>query len=76
MQPAVIGPAVACSAAGFRPLALADTIAAALSYAEPTDPQATDLQREIELLGLEGVLVGLGNLDPQDELVRLVRHNY
>jgi mannitol-1-phosphate 5-dehydrogenase len=72
----LIGPAVACSAAGFRPLALADTIAAALSYAEPTDPQATDLQREIELLGLEGVLVGLGNLDPQDELVRLVRHNY
>lgn len=72
----LIGPGIACSAAGIRPLALADAIAAALSYAEPTDPQATDLQREIELLGPEEVLARLANLDPQDELVRLVCHNY
>jgi mannitol-1-phosphate 5-dehydrogenase len=72
----LIGPGIACSAAGFRPLALADAIAAALSYAEPTDPQATDLQREIELLGPEEVLARLANLDPQDELSRLVCHNY
>jgi mannitol-1-phosphate 5-dehydrogenase len=72
----LIGPGVACLAAGFRPLALADTIAAALSYAEPTDTQATDLQREIELLGPEGVLAKLGNLDPQDELVWLVCQGY
>jgi mannitol-1-phosphate 5-dehydrogenase len=44
------GPGIACLAAGFSPLALADAMAAALSYAEPNDPQATDLQREIELL--------------------------
>src|SRR3712207_3411081 len=72
----LIGPGIACSAAGFRPLALVDAIAAALSYTEPTDPQATDLQREIELLGPEEVLARLANLDPQDELLRLVRHNY
>jgi mannitol-1-phosphate 5-dehydrogenase len=72
----LIGPGVACSAAGFRPLALADAIAAALSYAEPTDRQATDLQSEIDLLGPEEVLAGLGNLDLQDELVRLVSDSY
>jgi mannitol-1-phosphate 5-dehydrogenase len=72
----LIGPGVACSAAGIRPLALADAIAAALSYAEPTDRQATDLQSEIALLGPEEVLTGLGNLDLQDELVRLVSNSY
>ena len=70
------GPGIACLAAGFRPLALADAMAAALSYAEPSDPQATDLQREIELLGPEEVLARLGSLDPQDELVQLVGDSY
>jgi mannitol-1-phosphate 5-dehydrogenase len=70
------GPGIACLAAGFRPLALADAMAAALSYAEPNDPQATDLQREIELLGPEEVLARLGSLDPQDELVQLVGDSY
>ena len=70
------GPGIACLAAGFRPLALVDAMAAALSYAEPSDPQATDLQREIELLGPEEVLARLGSLDPQDELVQLVGDRY
>jgi mannitol-1-phosphate 5-dehydrogenase len=70
------GLGIACLAAGFRPLALADAMAAALSYAEPNDPQATDLQREIELLGPEEVLARLGSLDPQDELVQLVGDSY
>jgi mannitol-1-phosphate 5-dehydrogenase len=70
------GPAIACLAAGFRPLALVDAMAAALSYAEPNDPQATDLQHEIELLGPEEVLARLGSLDPQDELVQLVGDSY
>jgi mannitol-1-phosphate 5-dehydrogenase len=70
------GPGIACLAAGFRPLALADAMAAALSYAEPNDPQAMDLQREIELLGPEEVLARLGSLDPQDELVQLVGDSY
>jgi mannitol-1-phosphate 5-dehydrogenase len=71
-----IGPSVACWAAGIRPLALAEAMAAALRYAEPTDRQATDLQSEIDLLGPEEVLAGLGNLDLQDELVQLVRDSY
>ncbi len=70
------GPGIACLAAGFRPLALADAMAAALNYADPNDPQATDLQREIELLGPEEVLARLGSLDPQDELVQLVGDSY
>jgi mannitol-1-phosphate/altronate dehydrogenase len=72
----LIGPSIACSVAGFRPVARANATAAALSYAEPTDPQAKDLQREIELLGPEEVLAGLSNLEPQDELVRLVCDSY
>ena len=72
----LVGPGIACLAAGIRPLALADAMAAALSYAEPNDPQATDLQREIELLGPEEVLARLGSLDPQDELVQLVGGSY
>jgi mannitol-1-phosphate 5-dehydrogenase len=72
----LIGPAVSCSAAGFRPLALADTIGAALSYAEPHDPQTMNLQREIKLLGPEEVLAGLSHLDPQEELVRLACDSY
>jgi mannitol-1-phosphate 5-dehydrogenase len=72
----LVGPAIACSAAGFRPLALADAIAAALSYAEPTDRQATDLQHEIDLLGPGEVFAGLANLDPQDELVQLTCEAY
>ena len=72
----LIDPGIACLAAGFRPLALADAMAAALGYAEPNDPQATDLQREIELLGPEEVLARLGSLDPQDELVQLVGDSY
>jgi mannitol-1-phosphate 5-dehydrogenase len=72
----LVGPSIACLAVGFRPLALADAMAAALSYAEPNDPQATDLQYEIELLGPEEVLARLGNLDPQDEVVQLVGDSY
>jgi mannitol-1-phosphate 5-dehydrogenase len=72
----LIGPAVACSAAGIRPLALAHTVGAALSYAEPHDPQSMNLQREIKLLGPEEVLAGLGHLDPQEELVRLACDSY
>jgi mannitol-1-phosphate 5-dehydrogenase len=72
----LIGPAVACSAAGSRPLALAYTVGAALSYAEPDDPQSMNLQREIKLLGPEEVLAGLGHLDPQEELVRLACDSY
>ena len=70
------GPGIASLAAGFRPLALAGAMAAALSYAEPDDRQAMDLQREIELLGPEEVLARLGSLDPQDELVQLVGDSY
>jgi mannitol-1-phosphate 5-dehydrogenase len=47
----LVGLGIACLAAGIRPVALATTLAAALSYGEPSDPQATDLQRELDLLG-------------------------
>jgi mannitol-1-phosphate 5-dehydrogenase len=68
----LIGPAVAAMAAGFRPVALAGADAAALSYAERSDPQARDLQREVSLLGPEEVLATVSTLDRRDELTRLI----
>jgi mannitol-1-phosphate 5-dehydrogenase len=72
----LIGPAVACLAAGIRPTALATAAAAALAYREPGDRQAVDLQRELELVGPEEVLAGVSTLDPRDELVRLICERY
>lgn len=71
-----IGPAVACLAAGHRPLGLATGAAAALAYGEPTDLQAQDLQREIQLLGPEEVLATVSTLDPSEELATLICTRY
>ena len=71
-----MGPAIACLAAGIRPLALSVASAAALAYGEPTDPQAVDLQRELDLLEPEEVLAAVGTLDPLDEFARLVGDCY
>jgi mannitol-1-phosphate 5-dehydrogenase len=67
-----VGPAVACLSAGLRPAAIAGAAASALAYAEPSDPQALDLQREIRLLGPREVLAAISTLDPRDDLVDLV----
>lgn len=68
----LIGPGIACLAAGIRPVAFATAAAVALAYGEPTDPQAVDLQRELALLGPEEVLSTTSTLDPRDELTHLV----
>ncbi len=72
----LIGPATACIAAGMRPMALATAAAAALAYADDTDAQALDLQREIALLGPEEVLAMISTLDPREELTRLIGERY
>jgi len=72
----LIGPAIACRAAGIDPTALAAAAAAALAYGESSDPQAPDLQQELELLGPEEVLSTVSTLDPQDELARLICDHY
>jgi len=72
----LIGPAIAGMAAGLRPAALAAASAAALAYDERTDPQAADLQRELELLGPAEVLAAVSMLDPSDELARLICNSY
>ena len=71
-----VGPAVAAMAAGFSPEALAEAAASALLYAEPTDPQALDLQREARLVGPEEVLATISTLDTRDELTRLICERY
>jgi mannitol-1-phosphate 5-dehydrogenase len=72
----LLGPAVACVGAGIEPVALANAAAAALAYADPSDAQALDLQRELALLGPEEVLATLGMLDPGEELTRLIAEMY
>jgi mannitol-1-phosphate 5-dehydrogenase len=71
-----VGPSTMCLAAGVHPVALAEAMAAALSYGAAADPQAVDLQREIELLGPRNVLAEVSDLDPQDELVQLIYDRY
>lgn len=72
----LVGPAVAGLAAGLCPVAFVTAIAAALSYAESSDPQAPDLRREVDLLGPEEVLATVGTLDARDELVSMVGSRY
>jgi mannitol-1-phosphate 5-dehydrogenase len=72
----LVGPAVAARAAGIVPVALAQTMAAALAYREPTDPQAVTLAGEIDLVGPAEVLEMISFLHPGDELSALVCANY
>jgi mannitol-1-phosphate 5-dehydrogenase len=72
----LIGPALACIGAGIRPDALAIATAAALAYAEASDTQACDVQREIDLLGPEEVLCAIAHLSPGEEFIRLVSDAY
>jgi mannitol-1-phosphate 5-dehydrogenase len=73
----LIGPAVASSrAAGIGAAALARTIAAALAYREPTDPQAVTLADEIDLVGPAEVLEMVSFLHPGEELSRQICANY
>jgi mannitol-1-phosphate 5-dehydrogenase len=72
----LMGPAIACLAAGIRPVALCTAAAAALAYGETTDPQAADLQCELDLLGPEEALAEVVTLDPRDQLARLVGYYY
>ena len=72
----LIGPATACLDAGVPPVALASAAAAALAYAEPSDRQATDLQRELAFLEPEEVLSVVSGLDARGELARLIGHCY
>ena len=72
----LIGPALACLAAGHRPGAVVSAAAAALAYAEPTDRQAVDLQHELEILSPEEVLATVSMLDPHEELARLIGDRY
>jgi mannitol-1-phosphate 5-dehydrogenase len=72
----LVGPAVASRAAGVGPVALARTMAAALAYREPTDPQAVTLASEIDLVGPAEVLDLVSFLHPGDELSRLVCASY
>jgi len=72
----IVGPAVACLAAGITPIALAEAAAAALAYRDPGDRQAVDLGYEIRTVGAREVLATISSLDPQDAFVELTLERY
>lgn len=72
----LIAPALACLAVGRRPTALAAAAAAALAYAEPSDPQASDLRSELDHFGPAETLVTISGLHPGDELSQLICDEY
>jgi mannitol-1-phosphate 5-dehydrogenase len=69
----LIGPASLCLEENVQPRALALVVAAALRYAEPTDPAAVALQRRLAEDGLDAVLSSVCGLDPAGPLARLIR---
>lgn len=66
----IIGPAVAAMGAGVVPEALAETAAAALLHTG--DAGAVDLRREVDRDGPAEVLATVSDLDPTDEVSRMV----
>jgi mannitol-1-phosphate 5-dehydrogenase len=72
----LIGPAQLALETGVRPVALAQSIAAALRYVSPTDPAALRLQEIIKTGGVEAALKKVCGIEPDSELARMVLENY
>lgn len=72
----LIGPALACLAAGIEPRALASAAAAALAYDDADDTQASDIQRELAFLNPTEVLSTICQLDACDELMQSIVRAY
>jgi mannitol-1-phosphate 5-dehydrogenase len=72
----LVGAALLALAQGIRPEALAMGIAAALSFDDPQDSAALELQKRIAERGLDAVLSAVCGLDPKDELAQMIRARY
>lgn len=72
----LIGAASLCLRHGVYPDALAWGAAAALTFDDPEDPSAVELQRRLRDEGLERVLSEVCGLDPTDELGALIATRY
>jgi mannitol-1-phosphate 5-dehydrogenase len=72
----LIGPAQLALETGVRPVALAQSIAAALRYTSPSDPAAVRLQEIIKTGGVEAALKQVCGIEPDSELARMVLENY
>ncbi len=72
----LVGAATLCLRHEVTPDGLAWGIAAALTYDEPSDPQAVALQERLRAEGLDPVLADVCGLDPDGALARLVRPRY
>ena len=69
----LVKPAVLAQAQSITPTGLATGIAAALSYDNPDDEQAVELQKSLRDRGLEATLREVSQLDADHPLVALVR---
>lgn len=72
----LVGPACLALETGVRPVALAQSIAAALRYECSTDPAAVRLQEIISTQGVEAALQQVCGIEPDSELARMVLQHY
>ncbi|MBI1878463.1 MAG: hypothetical protein HYR94_09595 [Chloroflexi bacterium] len=69
----LVRPALLALEVGVAPLNLATTIAAALLYDNPDDPQAVELSGELQQKGIDQVLAEVCHLSPDSVLAQLVK---
>lgn len=72
----LVGAATLCLRHGVTPDALSWGIAAGLAFDDPADPSAVELQRRLEMDGLDRVLAEVCGLDPASDLAKQVRARY
>ena len=72
----LVGSARLAQKAGIQPKSLAWGIAAAVAYDNPNDPHAADLQARLAQTGLKQVLLEVCDIQPGEELARLVSECY
>jgi mannitol-1-phosphate 5-dehydrogenase len=72
----LVGAATLCLRHGIVPDALSWGIAAGLTFDDPADAGAVELQRRLKTEGLDRVLAEVCGLDPTSELARWVRVRY
>ncbi len=72
----LVGAATLCLRHGVTPDALSWGIAAGLTFDDPSDPGAVELQRRLSTDGLDRVLADVCGLDPAGDLAGWVRARY
>jgi mannitol-1-phosphate 5-dehydrogenase len=72
----LVGAATLCLRHGVTPDALTWGIAAALTFDDPSDPSAGELQQTIREHGLDRALIDVCGIDPASTLAQQIRQRY